>query len=221
VLRESMRVAAEMAAGQDTLRTRAFGSISHDGQDADEALLRSEGFVPARYFFDMGRPTLDGVPDVPLPEGLEIRSVTRADVPAIFAADVEAFRDHWGGYDDSSESLQRFLDSPHVDPNLWVIAFDGNEIAGGVINAIYPEENAALGMQRGWLDSVFTRRPWRRRGLARALIARSLVALRERGMTSAVLGVDAENPTGALGLYESAGFAVEHRSTAWRKPFEV
>jgi ribosomal protein S18 acetylase RimI-like enzyme len=96
----------------------------------------------------------------------------------------------------------------------------GDQIAGGVLNTIYPEENEGLGLKRGWLDSVFTRRPWRRRGLARALIARSLAALRERGMTSAILGVDADNPTGALGLYEGIGFAVESRYTAWRKPME-
>jgi ribosomal protein S18 acetylase RimI-like enzyme len=150
-----------------------------------------------------------------------MRPVTAVDAGDIFTADAEAFRDHWGGFDDSPESVQRWVDSPEFDPALFVIAYDGDEIAGGVINAIYPEENAALGRQRGWLDSVFTRRRWRRRGLARALIARSLVLLRERGMTSAVLGVDAANPTGALSLYEGLGFVVEHRSTAWRKPFEV
>ena len=116
--------------------------------------------------------------------------------------------------------MHRFLDAPDTDPSLWVIAWDGDEIAGGVNNSIHPEENEALGIQRGWLDSVFTRRAWRRRGLARALIARSLVLLRDRGKTSAALGVDADNPSGALGLYEEAGFAVDDRFTASRKPME-
>jgi GNAT superfamily N-acetyltransferase len=57
-----------------------------------------------------------------------------------------------------------------------------------------------------------------RRGLARALIARALVVLRDRGMIGAILEVDSANDTGALGLYESAGFRVEHRSSSWRKP---
>jgi ribosomal protein S18 acetylase RimI-like enzyme len=39
-------------------------------------------------------------------------------------------------------------------------------------------------------------------------------------MTSAVLGVDADNPSGALGLYQDVGFAVTYRSTAWRRPLE-
>ena len=90
-----------------------------------------------------------------------------------------------------------------------------------MINGIHPVENEALGLKRGWLHSVFTRRPWRKRGLANALINRSLVLLKERGMDYGVLGVDADNPTGALGLYERNGFVVEERSTAWRKPLEA
>ena len=90
-----------------------------------------------------------------------------------------------------------------------------------MIVGIYKDENAALGLQRGWLDDVFTRALWRRRGLARALMTRALRLIREHGLTSAALGVDAENPTGALSLYESLGFVVERRSTAWRKPFEI
>jgi GNAT superfamily N-acetyltransferase len=116
--------------------------------------------------------------------------------------------------------MRRILEDPDTDTSLWLIAWDGDEVAGGIWNDIHAEENAELGLQRGWLSSVFTRRPWRRRGLAAALISRSLALLRERGMTSAALGVDADNPSGALGLYESAGFAVHERFCAWRRPME-
>jgi mycothiol synthase len=168
LLAENMRLAAEMAAQHDTPRARTFGSMSHQGQPRDEALLRGAGFEPVRWFFDMQRPSLDDVPEVPLPDGIEIRAVTAADAPAIFAADVEAFRDHWGGFDDSPAELQRWLDSPEFDPSLFVVGFDKDtgDVAGGVINAVYAEENAELGRLAGWLDSVFTRRPWRGRAAA-------------------------------------------------------
>ncbi|MBA4169416.1 MAG: hypothetical protein H0X68_03315 [Chloroflexi bacterium] len=52
------------------------------------------------------------------------------------------------------------------------------------------------------------------------MITRSLLLLHERGMTSAALGVDGDNPTGALGLYEAAGFKIHERYTAFRKPME-
>jgi ribosomal protein S18 acetylase RimI-like enzyme len=73
---------------------------------------------------------------------------------------------------------------------------------------------------RGWIARVSVRRPWRRRGIASALTAAGLRALRERGMTSAQLGVDSENPTGALGVYERLGFAVAERATTFRRPLE-
>lgn len=208
------RALAETHAGG---RAGAFGAWAADGRPAASLLTRS-GYVPVRWFFDMLRPSLDNLPEVALPPGFELRPVVAELHPAIWRANRDAFRDHWGGSDESEAAMHRFLDAPGSDPSLWLIAWDGEEIAGGVINGIRPEENEALGIRRGWLDSVFTRRGWRRRGLARALIARSLAVLRDRGMTSAALGVDADNPTGALGLYEEAGFAVHDRFTAWRKP---
>ncbi|HVM30945.1 MAG TPA: GNAT family N-acetyltransferase [Candidatus Limnocylindrales bacterium] len=220
LLAENIQQARRLAASHDTGRRKVLGSWSGATQTGDIALLERSGFRQVRWFFEMTRPTLDDIPEVPMPDGIEVREVKAADTKAVWDADVEAFQDHWGGFDGSEQSMRRFMDSPEFDPSLWVIAFDGEQIAGGVINGIYPEENEALGLRRGWLDSVFTRRAWRRRGLARALIARSLLKLRQRGMSSAVLGVDADNPTGALGLYESVGFRVSHRAIAWRRQLD-
>ena len=185
-----------------------------------QAFLEANGYEVARWFLDMLRPTLDAVDEPPMPAGLELRPVTDDQHETIWRANREAFRDHWGGSDESIEVMQRILGDPDTDTSLWLIAWDGDEVAGGVWNEIRAEENETLGVRRGWLDSVFTRRPWRRRGLAGALIGRSLSLLRERGMTSAMLGVDADNPTGALGLYEAASFEVHDRFVAVRKPME-
>lgn len=221
MLAENERLSLELARTHATDRPRILGSWTSDRMTGAHALLRKAGFQQVRWFFEMTRPLGEPIPDVPLPDGIEVRPVTMDMVRQIWDADVEAFKDHWGGFDSSDESFQRFLADPHFDPSLWVIAYDGSEVAGGVVNGIDTEENAALGVKRGWLHSVFTRRPWRRRGLAAALIARSLVLLRERGMDTGILGVDADNPSGALGLYERIGFGVAERSTAWRKPFEL
>ena len=90
-----------------------------------------------------------------------------------------------------------------------------------VLSFIDQEENAEYGRQRGYTETICVRRPWRRQGLARALIARSFLALKERGMTEAALGVDAENLNGALQLYKSMGFGVVKRHATYRKKMGV
>ena len=221
LMAENIRRNRELAETHDSDRPRMLGSWTSDRMAGAVALVKSFGFEKARWFFEMIRPLDQPIPDLPLPDGLEVRPVTTDMVRRIWKADVEAFQDHWGGFDDSEESLRRWLDRPSFDPSLWVVAFDGDKVAGASINAIEKAENEALGVRRGWLHSVFTRRPYRRRGLAGALVARSLKVIKERGMDTGILGVDADNPTSALGVYERVGFVVEERSTAWRKPLEL
>jgi Acetyltransferase (GNAT) family. len=212
----------QIAAGHPDDRPRVFGAFAPETRRGAVALLTGAEYRPVRYFFDMVRPDLEGVELPPLPEGIEIRPVTdEAGYRRLFAADTEAFMDHWGGFDASEATFQQWLADPTFDATLFVIAWDGDEIAGAVINSIDAEENEAFDRRRGLLDSVFVRRRWRRRGLAAALVGRSLALLRGRGMTSAWLGVDADNPTGALGVYERAGFEVHRRASAFHKPMEL
>lgn len=212
---------AENAAANPSDRPKAIGSWAADSETDRIAFLTRFGFQPVRYFFEMVRPTLDEIEEPSLPEGLEFRPVSDTQIRQLWAADIEAFKDHWGGFDGSEERLQSWMRDPKFDPSLFVIAWDGDEIAGGVINQINATENAAFNRQRGWLQSVFVRRPWRRRGVGKAVVLRSLQVFRERGMTSAGLGVDADNPTGAMGLYTGTGFETEVRSSAYRKPMET
>jgi ribosomal protein S18 acetylase RimI-like enzyme len=100
------------------------------------------------------------------------------------------------------------------------VAWEGDQIAGVVQAWIWPEENKHLGVKRGWLERISVRRPWRRRGLGRSLTAEAMRRLRAAGMDDAMLGVDSENPTGALGLYEGLGFLVHSRAAAYRRSLE-
>jgi len=220
LLRDSEAHARQRAAAHRAEMPKVLGSWQPGTAEGGLALMAQEGYEPVRWFFEMVRPTMEGIPEPPLPDGIDVRAVSADQLRQLWDADVEAFRDHWGGFDASEARYEEWLNDPKFDPSLFVVAWDGDEIAGGVINEINETENAAFNRRRGWLASVFVRRPWRRRGLARAVVARSLAVLRDRGMTSAGLGVDADNPTGALRLYEQVGFEAEYRSTAFRKPME-
>jgi mycothiol synthase len=193
------------------------------GRDTEvfRAFAATKGYTPYRYHHEMRRPLADPIREAPLPDGLEVRPVLPEHHRAIWDADEESFRDHWDHAEPVAGDFERFFNDPSIDTSMWQVAWDGKEVAGLVINAIVPHENEQTGELAGWLDSVATRRPWRGRGLASALIARSLEVLRQRGMEIAVLGVDAENPTGALGLYESFGFRPNRRWAFYRKPFQA
>jgi len=222
LLADAERQQSALASTHDSSRPRVLGTFTEGRNAGANALARRAGYEPVRWFFDMKRSGLqDNLPGIlPMPDGLEVRPVQPEQLLKIWRADIEAFRDHWGGGDESEEAFRRYQDAPDFDPSLWLVAWDGDEVAAAVVNTIYAHENEATGIRRGWLDSVFTRRAWRKRGLASALIARSLHLLAERGMDTAMLGVDADNPSGALRLYESFGFAVTDRGQAWRKPME-
>jgi mycothiol synthase len=210
--------AREIASGHVETDDRWHGAGTWDGDLRAANLLRANGYSPVRIFDVLVRPNLDAIGSTEIPEGFDIRRVGRDDLRAIFDADAKAFRDHWGVVHDDDASFQRFSGDPHLDPSLFVVAFAGDEVAGAVLAQIDDEENARFDRQRGLLDSVFVRRPYRRRGLARALVNLSLVKLRERGMTSAYLGVDSENEHGAVHLYERCGFERVRSNTYWRKP---
>ena len=193
-----------------------------DGPDAGaRALVEANGYELVRTYHHMVRPDMDDILIPPLPEGIAIRSLRRDELRRMWGAMSEAFRDHFGGFDTSEAAFERWAASPRMDPSLVFAAFDGDEIAAGVQGVIMPDENEARGYLRGWTDPIFTRRRWRRRGLASACIGHTLVALRDRGMTSAQLGVDTQNPNDALSLYRKHRFESVATETEWHKPLEL
>jgi ribosomal protein S18 acetylase RimI-like enzyme len=209
--------AREVALVDGRTGERSLGSWPDEAQAGAVALYESEGYAIVRYGFMMVRDLTEPIPELPLPDGLEVRPVEPVDHRRIWDADVEAFRDHWDPGERTDADFEGWFASPELDTGLWRVAWDGDEVAGSVMNFIYPAENETLGQQRGWLDHVSVRRPWRRRGLASALIAASMRALRDVGMTEAALGVDAENPSGALRVYENLGFRRTRTGVAYRK----
>lgn len=212
--------ARALAAGHPAGPKALESSSSQDAHER-EAVLQASGFEPVRYGYRMTRPNLDDLPDAPLPEGLDVREVRPEHMRAIWEADAEAFRDHWGAYVQTEADYERFLNDPvQGDTTLWRVAWDGDQVAGMVRSFINEEENQQFGRKRGYVENISVRRLWRRRGLARALIAASFPLLRARGMTEGTLGVDTENPSGALRVYESCGFVAVARSTLWRKRLE-
>jgi len=220
ILRWSERHAREVAT-ENGADPRWLSTWKNDSQLGDIAMLQQEGYSAVRYFFEMERDLAVPIPAARLPKGLVITPVRDQDERRVFDAENEAFRDHWGHREFVDADFERQVAAPEHDTSLWQVAWDGDQVVGAVTVWIYPEENQTVGVNRAWLERVSVRRRWRRRGVARALIAAAMRATRERGLSTAALGVDTQNPTGALGLYEGLGFTVHKRGSAWQKAFEL
>ncbi len=220
MLRHSERRLRQIAAKQQVDGPRFFQTEANNAQTGLEAMLHDEGYQPVRHEYEMLRDTLQDIPAAPLPAGLELRPALPEHHRLIWQAMNEAFRDHWGYRAGSEQEYQQWINNPHNDLSLWQVAWDGDQIAGMVLGVINPNANAEYNRKQGWVDDVCVCRPWRKRGLAHALLARCLQAFREHGMTEAALGVDTENTTGALRVYERIGFHPAKRFTVYRKPLE-
>jgi mycothiol synthase len=162
-------------------------------------LHRNEGYQPLRYHWRM-EIVLNGPPASPkFPEGIELRPFIKGEHDvAVWQAQNEAWRDHWGSHDVTLEEWKRSrFEDPEFDPTLWQIAWEGDEVAGFSLNRYR--------MGIGWIRTLGVRRRWRRRGLGEALLLQSFGEFYKRGTKTIGLGVDAQNPTGATRLYKKVG----------------
>jgi mycothiol synthase len=191
-----------------------------DSQVGKAELLRKHDYKPDRYIQEMSQ-TLDAeLPSVPMPDGLEVRAVEDAHIRAIWEANTEAFQDHWGARLRTEDDYEEWKAHRNFNPTLWRVAWDGEEVAGMVLNYIDGQENKDFRRQRGYTEDIAVRRPWRRRGLARSLIALSLHSLKDLGMEEAALAVDTQNLSGAFRLYEGLGYKPFKSYTVYRKRME-
>ena len=188
-----------------------------DGYDYGRDVLVRHGMVPVRYFFQMKRPLEEPIDEARLPAGFALRHVAgEADVAAWVEAYNLSFVDHWGHYERTVESHSHWLKHPSYNPerDLIAVAPDGT-IAAFCFCIVDPADNARNGRSDGWIGILGTRRGYRKIGLGRAMLLAGLRRLRAEGVETAKLNVDADNPTGALRLYESAGFAVAQSWTTY------
>jgi mycothiol synthase len=192
-----------------------------NNRDRRVAVLKQLGYHEVRHFVRMGR-TLAGLAAQPpsLPHGYHVRSIAgEAEMTYWVEAYNRAFVDHWHFSEMSLDSALHF--SRH-DPNYRI---DGDliclgphgDIVGFCQCVIRQNENRITGRHEGWISLLGVTPAHRGRGLGRNLLARGLHWLRTAAMGEARLGVDSSSPTGALALYESAGFSVVGRRTCFAK----
>jgi mycothiol synthase len=186
---------------------RAYFESGHELEE----LVAARGYRYFRSSYTMGI-ALEARMPVTLPDGIELRAYRDEDEAVLRPALNEAFGADPFWHEVSPSNFREFyLGARGYDPALWLLAWDGPELAGLSLN--FAERNGDPTL--GWIGTLGVLEPWRRRGLGGALLRSSFNALYERGLRRAGLGVDAENATGALRLYEGAGMHRVRQNDNW------
>src|SRR5262245_15848965 len=181
-------------------------------------LYAAHGYRPSRWFHGMTRDLSAALPKVPAPAGVDVVGLTPDRWEDARLIRNDALRDHWGSTDDPADAWAHSMAVSAVRPELSFLAYAGGEPLGLIISHEYGAYNEAFGRRDLYIALVATRRAARKRGIASALLLRALTGGRAAGFASASLGVDAGSPTGALGLYQRAGFTVMLTSVTHTKP---
>jgi mycothiol synthase len=185
-----------------------------EGAAAWRRFLESRGYVLQRQSLRMFA-GLEQEPREPeWPAGVSVRTFGgKDDERAIYEVQQETFSDQRDYVPESFEDWRHWSLREPFDPELWFLAVDGDELAG--VSLCRGEWSGDGGL--GWVSVLGVRGPWRRKGLGSALLLHSFRELRARGKERVGLGVAADNPTGAVGLYERVGMSVERRILWYEK----
>jgi mycothiol synthase len=184
--------------GSDGIRTEA-----PDVDGARHDLLRARGYVHVRSSFTMWKSLEPDEHAATAPPGVEIRAYEDADERVLYEVNEASFADHWGFRPTSLESFNEELHGDDWDPSLVFLADADGETVGHVI--------AFRFQTGGHVGSLGVVKEWRGRGIATALLRRTFAELARRGMPEVRLGVDAQNPHGAVALYERVGMTILRR----------
>ena len=202
--------------GDVRVALRTFSLSTHK---PTKRLLEKWGMALIRHHWRMVI-ELDETPPSPLwPASISLSTrQERPDLLPIFRATDEAFRDHWGHVDQpEAAAFERFRhwvdnDEEH-NPASWFLAMDGNEIAAVCLCRPTSHDDPDM----AWVNTLGVRRPWRRQGLALALLHYTFGHFYRRGQKRVGLGVDASSLTGATRLYEKAGMHVSRQYDTYEK----
>ena len=197
---------------------KSFDDQPYEWQEDRIELLQDNGYQPVRHFFEMIRDLSTPLPAPSEIQGIEIIPWSKNLAEQARVVHNEAFADHWRSQPVTWRRWHEdFLDDFFL-PQASYMAMDGDLAAAYLVSFKYPHDFEDRERTESWVEGIGTIQSHRRRGIATTLLSRAMRAFRDDDMEFACLAVDSENPSGALGLYERLGFAVEKRSILYTKP---
>ena len=212
-----------LAASDSTLPGWLNAGVEAEAHSQRE-LLDAHGYTPARWWLTMARDLAVAIPEVPLPGDLLLEPYDLSRSEEVRAVINEAFEDHWGTQPISGSDWRGLEQSTTFVPELGALAIrtlpDGNtEVVGALGTIVNSAEWDPIGYRFGMIEFLGVAKHARGQRIAQALLAHTLRLMQQRGYERALLDVDVESPTGAIGLYSRLGFTELDRSVTMLKEF--
>lgn len=180
-----------------------------------EALLRRAGLERLRWFFHMDRPLTDLPPRRRI-DGVDLVPFSWNRDEDVRLAHNAAFTEHYGSSVRDVASWQvMFTGRRSFRPDLSVLAVQDGAVLGYALSYVSEATAAATGSRESYFGQIGVVPAARGRGLSKAVIIEALYAAAAHDCQTAGLEVDSENVAGALGLYESLGFATHRTQVSW------
>ena len=179
---------------------------------AARELFESRGYREVRRFYEMAIELTEEPLEPVLPAGLVVDELHDDEYETFYEALNEAFAEHWEWHRKPYDEWLELRQGQHRDEHgpVWFVVRDGGELAAVTRN----DANVAGG---GYVGAIGVRPAWRGQGLGKALLQRTFAEFWRRGTTRVTLGVDAQNETGAVRLYERVGMRVDSCDVAFEK----
>jgi ribosomal protein S18 acetylase RimI-like enzyme len=204
-----LEAATRRAAEQEKRHIRAFtGDVDVDAK----AALERAGYRPIRYGFRMVIELDRELPDPQWPDGFVVRPYREGDAEHFHRLHQESFADTWEFTSEPFEPWAHWFMGSAFQPEHWFVVETEGEPAAIAICRISETEPDS-----GWVRILGVVPARRRRGLALALLQHLFRHFADQGMTRVQLGVDGENPTGAVALYERAGMSILRRNVTYER----
>jgi len=186
------------------VRTHAGAKVA-----AARALLEAHGYGATRYFHGLSRALDDVDVDVADLDDPRVQPYDVARDAEVHAAHCDAFSTHWGFAPPTDEQWRTWLTGSRTfRPGCSVLGLGADGSVEGYA-LTYQYDPGEI-----WVGQLGVRPPARGRGLARAMLLRTL-ALAAPSFTIVKLEVDGESADGAGRLYESVGFTRDRSSVIY------
>ncbi len=199
----------QMTESDPELRVTLNSWASSNNQLAQQRLERA-AFEAIRRNWRMEIDMDVAPPEPEWPKGVTVRTFQPGMDRQVFEMVDTAFQDHWGHMPGNFEEWRHWtIGRETFDPTLWFLAFEGEQITGGALCTTF--------MDIGWVDQLAVLRSWRRKGVGMALLHHAFGEFYKRGRRKVGLGVDTQNLTGAVRLYERAGMHTARQYISYQK----